>query len=316
MTKLNIQRILARWYYRLGLFLLLSVGLFLILSGLHYFLIPLDTSYDFKFFIPLISVLLPTLYIASHRNSSSWYMVGLKIDSYSIRDLIYGFMVALSALLIFVGVFLLSGFEFHFDLDEFNSVDFIYISLLIFAGAATEEIIFRGVIFQAILEKFSAPVTIMTLAFIFSFMHASNPGFTRLAFLNIFLAGVLLGVMYFQTRSLWAPISFHFFWNFFQFSALGMPVSGHNFGNLLIYFTKNETGSFTDVALGGDFGIEGGFITTIFLLFATYYSLIKLKQSPYISSQLFKRRYYEASLNAETLPVFTELLSNKSESNA
>ena len=316
MTKLNIQRILARWYLRLGLFLLSSAGLYLILTALHYLVIPHDTNYEFSFLIPLISVILPTLYIASHRNSSRWYMVGLKIDSYSLKDLAYGFVVAFAAMSIFFIVFLISGFEFHFELTKFNLFDFIYVSLMIFAAAATEELIFRGVIFQAILEKFSAPVTIMSLAFIFAFIHASNPGFTRLAFLNVFLAGVLMGVMYFQTRSLWAPISFHFFWNFFQYAALGMPISGLDFGNTLIYFTKIETGSFTTLALGGDFGVEGGFITSLFLLVAIYYSLLKLKQSPYISSQLFKRRYYEASLNAENLPVFTELLSNKSEYNA
>lgn len=65
-------------------------------------------------------------------------------------------------------------------------------------------------------------------------------------------------------------MGFHFTWNTFQGLVYGMPVSGLNIpGIITTVFTEDN------MLNGGDFGIEGGVLTTaamlLCLLFVRYY---------------------------------------------
>ena len=79
-----------------------------------------------------------------------------------------------------------------------------------------------------------------------------------LAFVNLFLAGLLLGINYLYTRNLWFSFFFHFSWNFFQGPILGFRVSGLVFPSLLQTETKGDL-----FVTGGDFGLEGSILTTV-----------------------------------------------------
>jgi hypothetical protein len=93
---------------------------------------------------------------------------------------------------------------------------------------------------------------------LFALFHALNPNLTPLAMLNLFLAGVALGVGYWATRSLWLPIAYHLSWNFVQGSILGLPVSGMRYGGLLLIADWGKAPLMT----GHTFGPEGGLLAT------------------------------------------------------
>jgi len=73
--------------------------------------------------------------------------------------------------------------------------------------------------------SFGKPIALVVSAILFSIMHGQNPAFDYLAFINLFLAGVMLGLPYIFNKNLWFPIALHFSWNFFQ-SLFGFKVSG------------------------------------------------------------------------------------------
>jgi membrane protease YdiL (CAAX protease family) len=101
-----------------------------------------------------------------------------------------------------------------------------------------------------------ALILIIGQAFLFSMVHGSNPYFNGgLAMLNIFLAGLLFGILTLKPGSFWMAILVHFLWNTTS-AAAGSPVSGYifDFGNSYTNIYFEDTGLWS----GGAFGIEGG----------------------------------------------------------
>ena len=100
---------------------------------------------------------------------------------------------------------------------------------------------------------------------LFSAMHLFNPNFALLPFVNILLAGCLLGASFLYTRNLCFPVVLHWFWNWLQGPVLGYEVSGMDSGETLL--TLRLTGS--DLLTGGSFGFEGSLLCTVLLVGGT-----------------------------------------------
>jgi len=109
-----------------------------------------------------------------------------------------------------------SGSAHYLGFDGLGGVLFAFgISI---AAAFGEEIIVRGGIFRVIEEGFGTLVAVIFSASLFGALHAVNNGATLVSTVSIGLeAGVLLGLAYTATRSLWFPIGIHFGWNFAQY---------------------------------------------------------------------------------------------------
>jgi membrane protease YdiL (CAAX protease family) len=111
------------------------------------------------------------------------------------------------------------------------SADAFFGALLVLAAAAaTEEVLFRGFLFQRLIDGLGAwPAQIVIAAF-FTLTHADalraagQSG--NFAAVNIFLASILFGVAFLRTRSLAMPIGIHFAANAVQGAILGFGVSG------------------------------------------------------------------------------------------
>lgn len=119
-----------------------------------------------------------------------------------------------------------------------------------------EELLFRGYAFQKLAER-SRPLALAVSSLFFTVLHLGNAHVTAVAILNIFLAGLLLGALYFVTRSLWFPLAAHFVWNILSGPILGHEVSG--FEARSIFITIDDGPSFLT---GGEFGIEGSLFMT------------------------------------------------------
>ncbi len=141
--------------------------------------------------------------------------------------------------------------------------------------AFNEELLFRGFIFQRLLEGFGIIFTILSLSVLFSLAHYFNPHINSLSIINIILAGILFSVAFTKTGSLWLPITLHFSWNFAEGIIFGFPVSG----SIIIksFFMFNSTGP--EWITGGDFGPEGGVFATILLCVASLFILFNKKLS-------------------------------------
>ena len=95
------------------------------------------------------------------------------------------------------------------------------------AAAVGEEIVFRGVVYRRLEDRLGTTIALVVSAAAFGLVHAGNPGANWASTLAIALeSGVLLGLAYAATRSLWLPIGLHFGWNFTEGGIFGAAVSG------------------------------------------------------------------------------------------
>lgn len=132
--------------------------------------------------------------------------------------------------------------------------------------AAAEEALFRGYAFQALVEGVGAVGATLGLSALFALAHAANPNVGAFALLNIFLAGVLLSLVYLRTRSLWTATGVHLGWNWAMAGAFDLPVSGLEIMDAPLYDAV-ERGP--DWLTGGAFGPEGGLAGTAAFLLGT-----------------------------------------------
>lgn len=135
----------------------------------------------------------------------------------------------------------------------------LFTSLIIMiAVALAEELVFRGYVLNNLMQSMKPQAALLLSAILFAILHSLNPNFNLTAFLNILLAGLLLGINYIFTRNLWFSIMLHLSWNFVQGPVLGFKVSGLELPTLL---QQNLRGSI--LLTGGEFGLEASWLTLI-----------------------------------------------------
>ncbi|MBA2760467.1 MAG: CPBP family intramembrane metalloprotease [Segetibacter sp.] len=137
----------------------------------------------------------------------------------------------------------------------------ILIELLIMIIVAfVEEVLFRGYLLNNLMQSMNRWIALIISAVLFALFHGSNPDINVIAIVNIFLAGLFLGLNYIYTKNLWFGIFFHFAWNFFQGPVLGFEVSGLKLQTL---FQQLLTGP--ELWTGGEFGFEGSLLCHIMI---------------------------------------------------
>jgi len=144
------------------------------------------------------------------------------------------------------------------------------VSFLVFAAAAAfEEALFRGYIFQTFIRSDLKLLGVVLTSLLFASVHMGNPAVSTLAWLNTFIAGLWFAVAYLKTRDLWLPFGLHLAWNWTQGSVFGVEVSG------LTDIVRAPLMRESDIGpvwlTGGDYGIEGGVVTTIAIIVSTVF---------------------------------------------
>lgn len=125
-----------------------------------------------------------------------------------------------------------------------------------------EELLFRGVFFRKIEEQAGTMVALLASSAFFGFAHISNPNSSVAAATSIAIeAGLLLGLAYAATRSLWFPMGVHFGWNFTEGNVFGAADSGNAVPGIL---HTNFSGN--PLITGGAFGPEASLITPVICL--------------------------------------------------
>jgi len=137
-------------------------------------------------------------------------------------------------------------------------INFLRAALLFLFAAAMEEVLFRGYLFQRLIDSLGPWGAVALMSACFGASHILNPAANALSTANTILAGILLSLAYLRTRALWLPIGLHWSWNFVQGQILSLPVSGLQFWNPLLRANAAGPTWFT----GGSYGPEGGLALT------------------------------------------------------
>lgn len=161
---------------------------------------------------------------------------------------------------------------------DVDPMGMLLVTVLMILVSIGEELVFRGYILQNLMQSMSKEMALFVTALLFAGFHSLNPNFTLIAFLNIFIAGILLGINYIYTRNLWFAICLHFTWNYFQGPILGFQVSGLELPSLL---QQNNRGG--PLLTGGKFGLEASWLATVVMSLAII-----------ILYTLFQRKYKTA----------------------
>ena len=103
-------------------------------------------------------------------------------------------------------------------------------------------------------------------------LHAGNSSMTILSYINIVLAGIMIGIYYIHQKNLWLPMGLHFGWNFSLGAIYGSAVSGNNIPSI---FSIDILGN--DLLTGGIFGFEASVLTPFFIVFATIFIHFKYR---------------------------------------
>ena len=171
-----------------------------------------------------------------------------------------GFLVGILFFVLVVLVMWIAGLYriAHFGKDR--SLDILSAFFLFLVVGVGEEILFRGILFRWIDEKWGFVVALVVSSLLFGAMHFGQPGATWWSSLAIAIeAGLLLGAAYKWSGTLWLPIGIHWAWNFFQGNVFGFAVSGGDAGASLIQAGVNGP----DILTGGAFGAEASIIAVI-----------------------------------------------------
>jgi uncharacterized protein len=149
----------------------------------------------------------------------------------------------------------------------FNAGAVLFVSVVLLFGAVGEEMLFRGYAFQLLVGYIGPWATILPFAILFAFAHLANPNQNAIVGpLNTALWGIVLGYAFLRSHDLWLPIGIHFGWNWV------LPLFGVNLSG----FTMGVSGvemrwRVSDLWSGGQYGPEGGLVTTLVLCALTYY---------------------------------------------
>ena len=198
-----------------------------------------------------------------------WRKLPLSLLGMSLRgrgkDLLAGLGVAVLLYAVGFGTSLLMG-TVEIASVQWVPRDLLGTLLFFLLVAVTEEVMLRGFVLGRMLSAgMNRFVALFLSSALFSAMHLFNPNFALLPFVNILLAGCLLGASFLYTRNLCFPVVLHWFWNWLQGPVLGYEVSGMDSGETLL--TLRLTGS--DLLTGGSFGFEGSLLCTVLLVGGT-----------------------------------------------
>lgn len=134
----------------------------------------------------------------------------------------------------------------------------IHACMILFLGASSEELLFRGFGLQQLIRATNSWVAIIGTSMIFGLLHAGNPGASEVGLVNTALFGCLFGFLLVRSRSLMTPIGVHFGWNF-TLVATGVSLSGLRIKLVDVTLTSAGPALWT----GGPYGPEASLLTSL-----------------------------------------------------
>lgn len=174
--------------------------------------------------------------------------------------------IGLGIVIMFLGFLILILIsQIFFEKLNFNVYELLLSIGIFIIVAVVEETLIRGYVLKNLMLSFNKYIALLISSLLFSVMHAANPNFDLFAFLDLFLAGILLGLSYVYTKNLWFPIALHFSWNFFQ-SFFGFNVSGQDLYSVIEISIRDN-----NLLNGGGFGFEGSVLSIIFQLISIFF---------------------------------------------
>ena len=153
-----------------------------------------------------------------------------------------------------------------------------------------EEVLCRGYLMVSLSRRYHVTLAVAASSLFFAFLHSGNNGLSPLAYINLFLFGVLASLLLLDFGNIWIAGAFHSVWNFAQGNIYGVQVSGMDVSNSIL------STSYTDgmeIINGGSFGMEGGLaVSFVFIAGIVLLSYHLYKKGNIVDLQEFQGMQY------------------------
>lgn len=214
-----------------------------------------------------ISILISTLMVSiatyffvkvyQKRTAKSMGLVSnKKINSYLLGIGISFIMISLT----FSLAVLFGGYDIKVNIENVNPLVFVFFIFGWMCQGFEEEFIVRSAIMNHFASRSGVFVGIVANSLIFAILHLGNSSFNLLAFINLFIIGLVFSMIFYITDNIYASAGAHSMWNFMQANIVGINVSGIISSENTI-FKSNPIGS--TLISGGAFGIEASILVTL-----------------------------------------------------
>lgn len=212
----------------------------------------------------------------------------------------YGKGIAIGAIM-FLAAYVLMVLTGSVEFMAVSSGNFsILYCAAFFAGyliqGMAEEVICRGYLMVSLSRRYSISYSVILSAAFFAALHGMNTGVGFLAFLNLFLFGIFMGLLMVRCENIWIVGAVHSIWNFVQGNILGIQVSGlHQQPSL---FTS-ELAADRQWINGGSFGAEGGLAVTLVLGLSIAFLLWNMSKKEYFvtGNPIFRAYDYKQAVS-------------------
>lgn len=233
------------------------VGLFfLILLIMLLPVVLISRKYSFDVTVPLQGVLvIVTTWICQVMGKSDLAVITGRFDMKWLKHCCQGMIIG-ALLMLIPGVMLYETDYIEFTYNGFSGAVLSEGIALFLSVAITEELLFRGFIFQKLIKATGHWPAQLIIAALFLLTHSaglSSAGDLKgWGAANIFLASILFGLAFIRTNSLALPLGIHFMANLMQGTVLGFGVSGQSTKSILSVNILNGPAWMH----GGAFGLE------------------------------------------------------------
>lgn len=267
---LSNRRLKSPW--RIFIFLLLTFPPLYLVSIL------LWDNYFIKYLLSFIILLMFSLLAAKYLDKKPPGLIGFLFHSRWLKDYLWGVLIGfISVSALFLLVLSLNAIEVDFRRITLN----LLVSIFLFSLTTTvfqsafEEFLFRGYLYQNLIEATNVVVATIVMSSLFGIGHMLTPHSRWIVAANLTMFGIWHSIGYLTTKSLWLPSGLHFSWNFFMRNIYSLPVSGSESSQSLL----SVKGKGPLLLTGGEYGPEAGIpalaVMILMSLFIYYHSKIK-----------------------------------------
>ncbi len=159
--------------------------------------------------------------------------IGLNLNRSWLKQFVFGTLIGIVSMVAIVCMIWAAG-GVRLQLNSARSVETLLYGLYVFVCVALfEETLFRGFLFQRMIDGVGIWNAQILVALLFAAGHWGNPGMSGttevFATLDLALGAIMLGLAWLRTGSLALPIGLHLGWNWTQGHVLGFGVSGFDY---------------------------------------------------------------------------------------
>ncbi len=252
-------------------------------------------EYYYDTIVELILVIALVLaFCLAHRSSPA--AMGLVNLKEGVMPFLRGLFYGAGGVTLITGVLFLKG---DVSFSTFSLKPGVFAMLVFFAGVAlSEETLTRGVLQHTFVRKGYVKLGLILPSLLFGALHLGNPSATWLSIFNTMLIGLILALGVYLGKNLYSAIGFHLTWNFFLSIVYGLPVSGFDFSKYSMMQAQLKQ---SDIWNGGEYGIEGGLLTTILFFIVLGVQAFLLTQGKRVKSSLPAEEFAESDAKSNQM---------------